>query len=376
MRSSRERLHQSLNHREPDRIPLDLGGIVSGITRLSHRSLLKYLGFQEEDEILVDRVQQLVKPDSRILEVLGIDTRYAYLPIPASVWKADREGGLWVDAWGVQRRFTGLYFDMLGHPLEHVVETSDLPGLTWPDARKPEHYEELAAQVEALQESGYGIIVNLIGSCFEFAWYLRGFEKFLSDLVLNPGLACSILDIMLDFQTAQFAELLNRVGDQIDVVLVGDDLATQNGPFISPDIYRRLIKPRQKKLFDTIRGKTRAKLFYHSCGAVSPFIPDLIDIGVDILNPVQVAARGMDAAYLKREFGSYLCFWGGIDTQSVLPFGTPDDVRDEVRRRIDQLAPGGGYVLGAVHNIQADVPPENVVAMFEEALRYGGYGVG
>jgi len=181
------------------------------------------------------------------------------------------------------------------------------------------------------------------------------------------------LDIMLEFQIGQFEELLSRTGNLIDVILCGDDLATQNSPFVSLDLYRRYIKPRQKKLYDFIKTKTNAPIFYHSCGAVSSFIPELIEIGVQILNPVQVKAQGMDLGKLKKEFGKQIVFWGGIDTQYVLPFGKPSEVRDEVRRRIDELAPGGGYVLAAVHNIQADVPPKNIITMFEEAIQFGRY---
>jgi len=192
-------------------------------------------------------------------------------------------------------------------------------------------------------------------------------------LVLNPDLACGILDIMLEFQIGQFDELLSRMGNLVDVILCGDDLATQNHPFVSLDLYRRYIKPRQKRLYEFIKTKTNAPIFYHSCGAMSSFIPELIEIGVNIINPVQVRAGGMDLPKLKKEFGKQIVFWGGIDTQQILPFGKPAEVRDEVRRRIDELAPGGGYILAAVHNIQADVPPQNIITMFEEALHHGKY---
>jgi len=161
------------------------------------------------------------------------------------------------------------------------------------------------------------------------------------------------------------------VGDLVDVVLVGDDLATQRGPLLSLEMYRKYVKPRQKRLYEAIKKHTRAFLFYHSCGAVTPFLEDLVEIGVDILNPVQVNASGMDPGWLKKHFGDVLSFWGGIDTQQILPYGTPDAVREEVRRRVDELAPGGGYVLCTVHHIQSDVPAENIVAMYEEAIRYG-----
>jgi uroporphyrinogen decarboxylase len=373
--NSRERLRKAINHQEPDRVPLDLGGIVSGITRIAYRNLKNELNFPvPSNEYVIDRIQQLVKPDEQILDWFQIDTRYAYQEVPPEIWSKDSPDSIWVDEWGIKRRFTGLYFDMIGHPLSRVESLLDLEKLSWPDPHQDQaSYNLLQSQVEKLHQSEKAVIVNIIGSCFEFGWYLRGFEKIMMDLVLNPNLACAILDIMLEFQIGQFEELLSRTGNLIDVILCGDDLATQNSPFVSLDLYRRYIKPRQKKLYDFIKTKTNAPIFYHSCGAVSSFIPELIEIGVQILNPVQVKAQGMDLHKLKKEFGKQIVFWGGIDTQYVLPFGKPSEVRDEVRRRIDELAPGGGYILAAVHNIQADVPPQNIIAMFEEAIHYGRY---
>jgi len=367
---SRTRLSLTLNHTEPDRVPLDLGGIVSGITLRAHRNLLSYLGLPSQD-VLVDRIQQLVKPAEDILERCGVDTRYCYLEIPEEVWRKDREGDIWEDEWGVRRRFTGLYFDMISHPLGGERSIEDIQRFIPPDPPSPAVYENLSQQAEIYRRKGQAVMINLIGSCFEFAWYLRGFVDFLTDLALEPGKAEALLDIMLEFQVAQFSSLLDNMGEMIDVVLVGDDLATQNAPFLSPELYRCYVKPRQHKLYRTIKSRTQAKLFYHSCGAVASLIPDLIEIGVDILNPVQVAAAGMDPVALKREFGKDIVFWGGVDTQRVLPFGSTEEVREEVRSRIDQLAAGGGYVLAAVHNLQADVPAKNIVAMFEEALDYG-----
>ncbi|MEN3203139.1 MAG: uroporphyrinogen decarboxylase family protein [Atribacterota bacterium] len=364
---SAERLKVALSHKEPDRIPLDLGGIVTGITLKAHHALCSFLGIPREDT-LVDRVQYLVQPSEKILKRFAIDTRYVYDVVPQNVWSSDQEGSFWEDSFGVKRRFTGYYFDMVAHPLAHAASLDDLKSYRPPCPRLPEN---LRAQAESLKKEGYAVIVNRIGSVFEFAWYLRGFSQFMADLALEPRLACAIMDIVLEFELQQFELLLQEVGDLVDVVLVGDDLATQRGPLMSLDMYRKYVKPRQKKLYEAIKKQTQAFLFYHSCGAVAPFLEDLVEIGIDILNPVQVSASGMNPKWLKKHFGDVLSFWGGIDTQHVLPYGTPDAVREEVRRRIDELAPGGGYVLCAVHNIQPDVPPENIVAMYEEALYYG-----
>lgn len=367
--ASVERLKEALHHREPDRVPLDLGGTVSGISLFAHRALCRHLGFQAE-EVLIDRIQYLAKPASEILELFDIDTRYVYEAIPREVWQKDKEGSLWTDAWGVVRRFTGLYYDMVVHPLASLTDWEEVFFYPVPDLPR-EFFKELRPELEAHKQKGKAVIVNCIGSVFEFSWYLRGFPQFMLDLATVPSMACAIMDILLEFQIRQFDELLKNVGDLVDVVLVGDDLATQKGPLVSPETYRKYIKPRQKTLYAFIKERTEAPLFYHSCGAIEPLLPDLIEIGVDIINPVQVSAQGMDTKRLKKIYGSELTFWGGIDTQRVLPFGTPEEVREEVRRRIDDLAPGGGYVLCAVHNIQADVPPENIVALYEEALRYG-----
>jgi uroporphyrinogen decarboxylase len=196
----------------------------------------------------------------------------------------------------------------------------------------------------------------------------------LINLIANPKFAGALLDKVVELESQMVRNMLRAAGKNVDVVLCPDDLGMQTAPLISPELYRKMIKPRHRRLFDTIKSHTKAKLLLHSDGAIAPLIGDLIDVGVDALNPVQVSAAGMgDTTGLKREFGNHIAFWGAIDTHHMLPFGSPQEVREEVRRRIEELAPGGGYVLASVHNIQAEVPPENICAMFEAAKRYGGY---
>jgi len=166
--------------------------------------------------------------------------------------------------------------------------------------------------------------------------------------------------------------LLLAVGEDIDLVLICDDIGIQSGPMISPTAYRKLVKPHHARIFEAVHANSSAKILYHSCGSVYWALGDLIDIGIDGLNPIQVSAAAMDPARLKREFGGKVCFWGAVDTQSILPHGSPPEVREEVRRRIDELATGGGYVCAPCHNIQAEVPPENILAMAEAAHVYGG----
>ena len=187
------------------------------------------------------------------------------------------------------------------------------------------------------------------------------------DLVDNPAGVEALADAVLDVYIPMVRNMVRACGPYIDVVFHADDVAFQNGPIMRPERFRRIFKPRLRRVFDTIRAETQAKILFHSCGSVVSLLPDLIDTGIDCLNPVQVSAAGMDTAALKREYGQALSFWGAIDTQWVLPFGSPEDVRNEVRRRIQDLADGGGYVVAPVHNIQAEVPPQNIIAMVEAA---------
>lgn len=203
---------------------------------------------------------------------------------------------------------------------------------------------------------------------------LCGFEDWLVNLMTNPKFAGALLDKGVEIESQMLKNMLGEVRDNVDVVVCPDDLGMQNALLISPELYRKIIKPRHKRLFDAVKSHTKAKLLLHSDGAIAPVIGDLIDVGVDVLNPVQVSAAGMgDTKWLKKEFGEHISFWGGIDTHHVLPFGTPEEVREEVRKRIQDLAPGGGYVLASVHNIQAEVPPENIIAVYEAVFEYGRY---
>ena len=212
------------------------------------------------------------------------------------------------------------------------------------------------------------------GGIFEQPCRMMGLEPFMMSLVDDPKYAERLTGRLTDLYIESCDRYLDEVGQYIQVFLFWDDVTGQDGWLISPETYRKIIKPNQRRLFEAIKRKTDAKIFYHGCGAAFELVGDLIDIGVDIFNPVQVSARGMDTKRLKETYGRDIVFWGGgVDTQRVLPFGTPEQVRDEVKRRIDDLAPGGGFVFAAVHNIQALVPPENVVAAFDTALEYGGY---
>ncbi|MCP5109461.1 MAG: uroporphyrinogen-III decarboxylase, partial [bacterium] len=209
----------------------------------------------------------------------------------------------------------------------------------------------------------YAIVLNLGVGPVHQCQFLRGYAEWLQDLILDPAFAQGMLERVADFWIAVSKRALEEAGEYVDLVWFGDDIGMQKATLIRPELYRELIKPVHKRMVSAVKpfGKP---VIYHTCGAVYPVIPDLIDVGIDVLNPIQVSAKGMDTARIKREFGRDLVFWGAIDSQGVLPQGTPGDVIEEVKRRIAHLAPGGGYVLAAAHNIQQDVPPENVVAMY------------
>jgi uroporphyrinogen decarboxylase len=193
-------------------------------------------------------------------------------------------------------------------------------------------------------------------------------------MLINPAFCEALLDKILNFWLDYYTGFMKETGDLIDVVMIGDDLAGQTGPLFSPGFYREIVKPRQKKLVQHIRSLTKAKIWYHTCGSVTEYIPDLLDNGIHILNPIQISARGMDPKYLKETFGKKLVLWGGgIDSQHILPFANPEKIKEDVRANLEIFKPGGGYIFNNVHNIQAGVPPENIIAMFEAAYEYGFY---
>ena len=378
--NSRERLVTSLDHREPDRVPIDLGGIVTGITTGANKELKSYLNLESDDPV-VDRVQQLSLPSNAVMERLNVDTRYIYLQASRDWQDIELPDNTYQDEFGVLRKAAFrpdgwlLYYDFVGHPLSDAETVADLAKFKWPDPHDPSRYEGIEEAARKMSEgTEYGVMANVISSIFEFGWYLRGYMRFYEDLVLNPDMIRALLGMMGEFQRALMGEVLDRIGPYISVVMTGSDLGTQRAPAMSPDVYYDLVWPEYKKLWDMIKSKTDAKIFYHSCGSLYPMIPYLIEGGVDILHPVQPKAAEMgDREKLKREFGDKLTFWGGFDQQHVLPHGTPEEVREETKRLLDAFMPGGGFIFAAGHNIQSDVPPENVIALFDTVREYGIY---
>ena len=379
----KERLLTALQHREPDRVPFDLGSTnVTGIHRIAYRNLLAHLGMRADEVRVCDTVQQLAEVGEAVLQRFGVDTR-GVRPRPGSSWslelEEDEKYRHFTDEFGIRwsmPREGGLYYDMTSHPLEEVATEEEIASYPFPDPQDPARVAGLREEAERLADEGWAVVLGGPGEgAFERSLWLRGFERFFIDLVRSPSLALALLDRLVDFRLKFWELLLGEVGDLAQVVVEGDDLATQRGLMISPEMYRKYLKPRHKRIFSFIKERApQVKIFFHTCGAVYELIPDLIEVGVDILNPVQLSAAGMDPRRLKREFGDALTFWGGgVDTQRVLPRGTPEEVKDEVKRRIEELAPGGGFVFATVHNIQADVPPENILAMWEALQEYGKY---
>ena len=374
----RERVRITLSRNEPDRLPLDLGTSVTSIHREAYRALRAHVGLPPRETAILDSMQQVVVVDEDVLARFHIDTRQL-APGPARPWRP-AGGGAFVDEWGVRWRpaSEGRYYDMAEHPLARAG-VGDLDRYSWPDPEDPARFVGLAERARRLhEETDFAVVLSGFGEAlFGLPSWVRGHAQFYLDLAEGSGMAEALLDRFLDYALRLAARTLALVGPYVDVVRVADDLGTELGTIVSPETYRSLIKPRQLVLYELIKSRTRAQLLLHSCGAVRDLIDDFIDVGVDALNPVQVSARGMDSAALKRDFGRRIAFWGGgCDTQRVLPFGTVDEVRAEVRRRVRDLAPGGGHVFAAVHNIQFDVAPEKIVALYDTAIEVGAYPPG
>lgn len=372
--TSRERVRYALTHREPDRVPVDLcGTYASGIILSAYRGLCEALGIETEgrEQSLRD---SLAVPDEPVLQRLGIDTRAITANTPDQ-WLTPNADGTRTDGWGVVwAKPSGGHYYVHRSPLAGDVTIADVEVLPFPDPESPRITGGLAEKVRRLrEETDYAICLNVPSRLVHLIQFLRGYAESMMDLVAGEAMIDALMERITEFNVGAMERVLRLVGDSIDVLCLGDDLGTQKGPFLSPETYRKRIKPHQRRLLAAARALTEAPIFYHTCGSVVPLLPDLIEIGVQALNPVQVSAEGMDPAALKREFGRDLAFWGAIDTHHVLPHGTPADVANEVRRRFRELGPGGGWVCAAVHHIQPDVPAVNIVALFETAAecRYG-----
>ena len=377
--TSRERVLAALSHKEPDRVPIDLsqaGG--DGITLRAYENLIKHLGLPPRQIRVETKSSQTARPDEDVLERFRVDFRRLDLGSPDGFKDLPVGEDGYRDEFGLVRRRPkdGFYYDLVASPMAEIDTIAGIGNFAWPNPDDPGRYRGLRERAEKLhKETDYAVILQVNCSFFLRCAELRGWENFYVDLAGDPDFAKALMNRYLDYRLRIAERALEEVGDNLDVVLVStDDFGMTDRPIISPEMFRELIKPIMKRMFDFFKERTPAKRFFHTDGAVYPLLQDFVDLGVEALNPVQVSAAGMgDTAKLKREFGSSLAFWGAVDTHRVLPYGSPAEVREEVRRRIVDLGPGGGYVLCSVHNIQPEVPPENVVAMFDAAYELGRY---
>jgi uroporphyrinogen decarboxylase len=376
----RERVLAALDHREPDRVPVDLGGTyASSIASGAYERLMKHMNLVGETAIM-RKWASVVKPDERLLKLLDIDTRMVvprYDPDWNEYWKlkALPEKGSFRDEWGVvwTRPETGPSF-IAKHPLDGEIGLADVDRHPWPNAEDPERYVGLREQAEALKtQTDYAVVAMFPRPIVSLSQFMRGYQNWFMDMGMNHELIEAVMDRILDVDLRIGKKLLEAVGKYVDIVFVHDDLATQDSLMCSPGTYRKIIKPRHQKIFNFIKTHSDARIIYHCDGAILPIIDDFIEIGVDALNPVQISAAGMNTRDLKEKFGDRLCFWGAIDTHAVLPRGTTEDVRQEVKKQIESLGTQGGYVLAAVHNIQDDIPPQNIMAMIDAAREFGTY---
>jgi len=369
MMTPRERVLRALNDREPDRVPIDIGGsFATGINVAAYEALKEHLGVQTET-VVASRRSQIAEVEEEIRQRLGIDT-YPLLPRAPEGAEVIYPDGSYRDEWGVVRRKPeGGHYYVVEAPLADEISLADLDYFPWPDPDDPGYLRGLAEEArEVRRGTDYALILSLPVGFIHQSQFMRGYEAWLMDLVLKPSLAEAIMDHVLERHLSIIGRMLDAVGDNIDVVLYADDVGFQDQTMVSPELYRKFLKPRQARLFEFVKKHSEAKILYHTCGAVYPLIGDFIDIGLDILNPIQTTARGMDIQRLKEEFGQDLCFWGGIDIQQLLSQGSPVEVAATTRATIACLGAGGGYVLSAANNIQADVPPQNILAMVEAVI--------
>jgi uroporphyrinogen decarboxylase len=404
--TSRERVLASLNHQRPDRVPVDFGAHrSSGIMAIAYHRLRQHLGLPARPVRVYDVVQQLAIIDADVLDRFGIDT----IELGRGFNQADRDWKEWtlpdgtpclVPAWVDLRRDGGdwimrqagrdiavqkegsLYFEQIHWPYLDAVP-DDLSGLPevmphvlWTVPAPPSPGSDLQAGAQALRQSTSRAIVGLFGgNLLEWMQFLCRNDNCFMLLAGEPEQAHALLDRLVEIHLANLERYLAAVGPSLDIVLFGDDLGMQTGPQISPAMYRTFFKPREAVMWK--RAKTlcpHLRVMLHCCGGVRELLDDLIDAGLDAINPVQITCRGMEAAGLKRDFGSRLTFWGGgCDTREVLPGGTPEEVRAHVLQQLSLWAPdhdASGFVFQQVHNIMADVPPQNVVAMFDAIAEY------
>jgi uroporphyrinogen decarboxylase len=393
----RERIINALNHRESDRQPIDFGGTdCSSIHLIAYNKLREYIGIEPRQIRLACLSQMVVDVDEEVQNYFIGDAKALYFQ--PEKWKT------WHSAWGIDVEIpvrwvperlsdgswvirnvkgsivnecppSGKYFDPVGFLLANVEKPGEIDDYAavferwdWPVACD-ESIEDYTARAKSLyQSTDKAVVASWRMHYLQAGQIMRGYEQFMIDLLTDEPLTRSILDRLHAVYMSRTEKFLSHMADYTDVIFLTDDLGTQNATLISPTCYRQMIKPYWKDLIGLIK-KYDKKILMHACGAISELIPDLIEMGVDAINPVQITASGMTPSRLKKEFGKDIAFWGGgVSTQGVLDKGSIQEIKDEVKRNVDIFAPGGGFVFTQVHNIQSDVPPENIVAAYKAVL--------
>ena len=380
--TSRERVQAVLNHEIPDRVPIVLGASnATGISMPAYRNLKRYLGFEAEDKYLYDWPELgTAAIDEVILERLHSDVRGVHDREPAAVRERNESrepGSPYFNSWGVGsvEGDPGTWFPAI-HPLAETHLIEDLESYPWPDMNDPSRVANVRAEARKLaEENQYAILATpWLAFPLERAYAMQRMDRFMRNIGKYPDFTRVLLTKITECCKTLMGHFLREIGDDIDMIKIGDDLGMQNSLLMSPKMYRDIVKPIHADYISFIKSHTKARLFFHTDGDVFPLIPDFIEMGVDILNPIQTSAGKMsNLEELKRQFGKELVFCGAIDTHRILPFGTPDEVRAEVKRIIQVLGQEGGYMLSSVHTVLPDVPPENILAMVDAALEFGIY---
>jgi uroporphyrinogen decarboxylase len=378
----RERVQAVLNHEIPDRVPIVLGASnATGISLPTYRRIKQLLGVQSEEKYLYDWPELgAALPDEVVLERLHSDVRGVHDREPDWVREKNRArepGSPYFNSWGVGsiEGDPETWFPAI-HPLADTHSIEDLESYPWPDMDDPTRVAHVRAEAQRLaDENKYAILATpWLAFPLERAYAMQRLDRFMLNLGRHPDFAQALLRKIAELCKTLMGHFLREIGDNIDMIKIGDDLGMQNSLLMSPKMYRQIVKPIHADYISFIKSCTKAKLFFHTDGDVFPLIPDFIDIGVDILNPIQTSAGKMsDLAELKKQFGKTILFCGAVDTHRILPFGSPEEVRAEVKRVIEILGQGGGYMLASVHTILPDVPPENVLAMVDAAVEFGSY---
>ncbi len=372
----RERYKKITSFQEADRVPVDMGSHVASIHRFSYAELKEYLNdpdLKNEDKIL-DRMVQNIVPDEKLLQRYNIDFRWI---APHWIDVVDVREDIYRDMWGIEWQYMLDAYSVYSSPLSEAKTVADIENHDWPDPHDPRLIIGLRERAKWLYENSDYVLVgdSIKGGILTKALQIRGYEQMFADLANNIEIAEALMDKLLDLYKAFWSNFLAAVGPYVQTVYFTDDIGGQSSMMISPDTFRQLVKPRLASLIDHIKDCADVKFMYHTDGTVTPVIEDIIEMGVDILNPIQTSALGMDTAVLKELYHGRLCFHGAIDVQQMLPFSTPEEVRYDVAKRIYDLGRGGGYILAPCHNIGSDVPPENTEALFAAAQEYGRYPI-